>query len=154
MLFWWGRQTPRYIEPERIWSVARGEAQSRGLDPRFVFAIVMAESGGNANAQSDVARGMMQLTADTWAATTEIPYNRAYDWPTNLSVGTQHLADLRDRLEAKGRFTYPRLAVAYRYGYGAILKRKFEVSHFQNSSNRIYRRLFRGTIPEPSELGL
>lgn len=154
LLFLFARTTPRYIEPARIWSVVQAEASARDLDPRFVFAIVMAESSGNANAESDVARGLMQLTEDTWRETTDAPYHRAFDWPTNLAVGTQHLANLRDRLTAGDRFSYARLAVAYRYGMTALANRDYDVRRFRRPHNAIYRDLFAGRLPPLSDWGV
>jgi soluble lytic murein transglycosylase-like protein len=154
LLFRLGHRTPRYIEAERIWSVVRAEATARGLDPHFVFAIVMAESSGNAHAESNVARGMMQLTADTWAETTDLPYSRAFDWPTNIAVGCQRLANLRERLEARGRFTYPALAATYRYGFSAVVRREFDLARLPTTRNRIYRELFAGRVPPLADLGL
>lgn len=153
LLFVLGRRTPRYIEPSRVWSVVESEAREANLDPRFIFAIAMAESSFNANAETDVARGMMQLTYDTWAETTDVPYSRAYDWPTCVKVGTHRLAHLRQRLEAKGKFTYPRLAAAYRYGFSALARRKYDISRLPSTRNKIYQTLLAGEFPDPARFG-
>ena len=153
LLFVFGRQTPRYIEPSRVWSVVRHEAGAVGIDPRFVFAIAMAESSFNANAETDVARGMMQLTYDTWVETTDLPYSRAYDWPTCVKVGAHRLAYLRKRLEVEGQFSYPRLAAAYRYGFTALVRKDYDVNQMPSTRNAVYRELLAGRIPDPAGFG-
>lgn len=152
LVFYFGQRVPRYVDAERVWKVVQRESAKQELDPRFVFAIVMAESSLNARADSGQARGMMQMTPGTWGETTDEPYGKAWDWPSAIRVGTQHLGDLRARLEAETSFSYPRLAAAYRYGYYGLKAKEFDVAAMPVPRNRIYRELFEGRIPEPGEV--
>ncbi|MFP4281988.1 MAG: transglycosylase SLT domain-containing protein [Opitutales bacterium] len=153
LLFWFSRQSERYIPPDRVLAKAHREAKRHDLDPHFIFALAVAESTLNAHATSSVARGMMQLTRPTWEETTHRPYIQAFDWGVNMAVAAEHLADLRSRLADQGRFTYPRLAAAYRYGLGALARNDYDVSRFGEPPNLIYRELFRGQIPSPRDYG-
>ena len=124
-----------------------------GLDPKFVYAICHAESSLDANAETSVARGMMQLTEAAWVDVTELHYRQAFDWETNVEVGMLYLKRLKGMLESQEVFSYPRLAASYRFGYGALRKEKFMVSRLQTPVNRIYRKLFAGDmvpVPPPS----
>ena len=117
-----------------------------GLDPKFVYAICHAESSLDANAESSVARGMMQLTEAAWVDVTELHYRQAFDWETNIEVGMLYLKRLKGMLESQEVFSYRRLAASYRFGYGALRKEKFMVSRLQTPVNRIYRKLFAGDM--------
>ena len=124
-----------------------------GLDPKFVYAICHAESSLDANAETSVARGMMQLTEAAWVDVTDLHYRQAFDWETNVEVGMLYLKRLKGMLESQEVFSYPRLAASYRFGYGALRKEKFMVSRLQTPVNRIYRKLFAGDmapVPPPS----
>lgn len=124
-----------------------------GLDPKFVYAICHAESSLDANAETSVARGMMQLTEAAWVDVTELHYRQAFDWETNVEVGMLYLKRLKGMLESQEVFSYSRLAASYRFGYGALRKEKFMVSRLQTPVNRIYRKLFAGDmspVPPPS----
>ncbi|HET8575166.1 MAG TPA: lytic transglycosylase domain-containing protein [Candidatus Paceibacterota bacterium] len=88
------------------------EAQKNGLDPKFVTAIIVVESGGDPNALSNVgAQGLMQvmpvakvdtgISGDLWNPT------------DNIEIGTAYLAQLKNRYG----FTSPQaIAVAYNMG--------------------------------------
>ena len=117
-----------------------------GLDPKFVYAICHAESSLDANAETSVARGMMQLTEAAWVDVTDLHYRQAFDWETNVEVGMLYLKRLKGMLESQEVFSYPRLAASYRFGYGALRKEKFMVSRLQTPVNRIYRKLFAGEM--------
>jgi soluble lytic murein transglycosylase-like protein len=133
-----------YVPEEKVWQKINEEAPEMGLDPHFVYAICHAESSLDANAESSVARGMMQLTEAAWVDVTELHYRQAFDWKTNLEVGMLYLKRLKGMLESQGVFSYPRLAASYRFGYGALRKEKFMVSRLRTPLNRIYRKLFAG----------
>ena len=135
-----------YITEEKVWQKISEEAPSMELNPQFVYAICHAESSLDANAESSVARGMMQLTEAAWVDVTELHYRQAFDWKTNLEVGMLYLKRLKGMLESQGVFSYPRLAASYRFGYGALRKEKFMVSRLRTPLNRIYRKLFAGEM--------
>ena len=148
------RRPVRKVPPAEAWAVAVREAGRHDLDPRFVFALMMAESSLDAHAETSVARGIMQLTEGTWSETTARSYREAFNWRLNVAVGVQHLADLRARLEADDRYNYPRLAASYRYGYYALQRKKYSVERLPTPRNRIYQELFRGELPDPARWGV
>ena len=144
----------RYIPEERVWKKIIKEAPSYGLEPTFVYAICHAESSLDANAESSVAKGMMQLTEAAWSDVTKLHYRQAFEWETNVEIGMLYLLRLKEMLESQALFSYPRLAASYRYGYGALRKEKFMVSRLKTPINRIYRKLFAGHLKpvEPPQL--
>ena len=117
-----------------------------GLEPKFVYAICHAESSLDANAETSVARGMMQLTEAAWKDVSELHYRQAFDWETNTEVGMLYLERLKRMLEKQKVFSYSRLAASYRYGFGALRREKFMVSRLKTPVNRIYRKLFAGDL--------
>ena len=135
-----------FISDEKVWEKVSAKAPASGLDPTFVYAICHAESSLNANAESSVARGMMQLTEAAWQDVTKLHYRQAFEWETNVEVGILYLERLKGMLESVDLFSYPRLAASYRYGFGALRKEKFMVSRMKTPINRIYRKLFAGDM--------
>ena len=135
-----------YISNDEVWQKISREAPKHGLEPTFVYAICHAESSLNANAESSVAKGMMQLTKAAWSDVTKLHYRQAFEWETNVEVGMLYLQRLKGMLESQNLFSYPRLAASYRYGYGALRKEKFMVSRLKTPINRIYRKLFAGNL--------
>ena len=135
-----------YISESKVWGKINQVAPLKGLNPHFVYAICHAESSLDANAESSVARGMMQLTEAAWQDSTELHYRQAFEWETNIEVGILYLFKLKQILERNDVFSYARLAASYRYGYGALRKEKFMVSRMKTPVNRIYRKLFAGEI--------
>jgi soluble lytic murein transglycosylase-like protein len=136
----------RYIGEDVVWKKISKEAFSYGLEATFVYAICHAESSLNANAESSVAKGMMQLTEAAWSDVTKLHYRQAFEWETNVEIGMLYLQRLKGMLESQALFSYPRLAASYRYGYGALRKEKFMVSRLKTPINRIYRKLFAGEL--------
>jgi len=135
-----------FIDEEKVWGKIKTEAPQLGLDPSFVFAICHAESSLNANAESSIAKGMMQLTEAAWSDVSKLHYRTAFQWETNIEVGMLYLKRLKGMLESVDLFSYPRLAASYRYGYSALRREQFMVSRMKTPVNRIYRKLFAGTI--------
>jgi soluble lytic murein transglycosylase-like protein len=142
-----------FIEDHKVWAKIKKEAPPLGLDPNFVYAICHAESSLNANAQSSIARGMMQLTEAAWSDVTNLHYRTAFQWETNIEVGMLYLERLKGMLESVDMFNYPRLAASYRYGYNALRQEQYMVSRMKTPINRIYRKLFAGQLSpvEPPE---
>ena len=143
-----------YISNDEVWQKISREAPQHGLEPTFVYAICHAESSLNANAESSVAKGMMQLTEAAWSDVTKLHYRQAFEWETNVEVGMLYLQRLKGMLESQNLFSYPRLAASYRYGYGALRKEQFMVSRLKTPINRICRKLFAGNLKpvEPPQL--
>jgi len=95
------------------------EAKKRGLDPRFVLAIMKQESTFRADAKSpSAARGLLQLTIDT-----ALKYNKQAGYPniepddlynarTNIAIGCEYIAALRDQFSG----LYEAIAASYNGG--------------------------------------
>ncbi len=75
-----------FISEEEVWRKIKTEGPRHGLNPSFIYAICHAESSLNANAESSVARGMMQLTEAAWQDVTQLHYRQAFEWETNVEV--------------------------------------------------------------------
>lgn len=95
----------RYMKlayPEKYASYIREYAAENGLDPYLVFAVTRTESSFNPRAVSNIgARGLMQLTPDTFAwAQSKTPQNESlskeqlFDPETNICYGTVVLSAL------------------------------------------------------------
>ncbi len=154
LAFYLSRNQPYRIPPDRVWAAARAEGRAHDLDPHFIFAIAMAESSLNANADTGQARGIMQMSHAAWRDRTPRPYDEAFDWRINMSVASSHLAYLKGRLEAAGQFDYPRLAAAYRFGYPALMRQEFDLNRMPRTRNRVYQELFAGRIPDAVSYGV
>lgn len=134
------------ISKHEVWAAVQTESAQQDLDPRFVYSVVFAESSFDANADTGYARGIMQISKAAWTDTTELSYSMAWDWRTNIAVGTAYLGWCRDQLVAEGKFTYPLLAASYRYGYYRVKGRQFRIDRLQPPRNRVYKKLFAGEI--------
>ena len=135
-----------FIDKKVVWQKIKQEAPQLGLEPSFVYAICHAESSLNANAETSIAKGMMQLTEGAWSDVSKLHYRTAFQWETNVEVGMLYLKRLKGMLESVDMFNYPRLAASYRYGYNALRQEQFMVSRMKTPINRIYRKLFAGQL--------
>jgi len=133
-------------DPASVWRFIRAEAAARELDPGFVYALAWAESSLRPDAESSVARGMMQLTKGAWREVSEQPYRRAWNWQTNVRVSIAYLAFLRGKLQEHDAFSYPLLAASYRYGFYHVKGRDFRMERLKTPENKIYQRLFQGFV--------
>ncbi len=148
LFLWQCGVRPRQLIPRaEVQSLVEIEARRMGLEPRFVLAIIEAESGFNAHATSRNARGMMQLTRPAWRSITTLPYDHAWDWRVNVCVGIAYLAYCRDLLLREGRCTYPHLAACYHYGFGTLRNVGFDLSRLPAPGNSVYRQLWQGCYP-------
>ena len=94
-------------------------AKSRGIDPRFVLAIMKQESSFRARAKSPAAaRGLLQLTYDT-----ALKYNKRagfysikgtdlYRPNVNIAIGSVYISDLKKQFEG----LYEAVAASYNGG--------------------------------------
>ena len=94
-------------------------AKSRGIDPRFILAIMKQESSFRADAKSSAAaRGLLQLTFDT-----ALKYNKQAGFPTldaedlyrpavNIAVGSVYISELKNQFGG----LYEAIAASYNGG--------------------------------------
>ena len=141
-----GERPVKRVEADKVWKHVHKYATRAGLDPHFVFAICNAESSLNANAQTHVARGMMQLTEPAWQDATGKSYSKAFDWETNVETGILYLAKVKGMLIKENVFSYARLAACYLYGFERLRKERFYVGKLPRPENLIYQKLFDGNV--------
>jgi soluble lytic murein transglycosylase len=93
-------------------------SRSRGIDPRFVLAIMKQESSFRANAKSPAAaRGLLQLTVDAaqkYNVKAGIPILEAeslYQPAVNINIGSVYIAELKKQFNL-----YEAIAASYNGG--------------------------------------
>tara|TARA_R100000027_G_scaffold38992_1_gene28860 strand:- start:164 stop:694 length:531 start_codon:yes stop_codon:yes gene_type:complete len=148
------RPERKVIPAEDVWTYILKRAPQHQLDPGFVYSLAFAESSFNAYASTDVARGITQISEAAWETVTDISYDRAWNWRTNLNTAMLYLVYCRERLTEAKHFNYPLLAASYRYGPGAVQRAQYQISGLPKPKNKIYQQFFRGHIhpyppPEP-----
>ncbi len=141
--------------PENIWEYIEEDAPLHDIDPRFVYAICMAESSLNPTASSGYANGMMQLSKVAWKEVSDEPYRMATNWHTNVNVGIDYLEHCKVFLEQHGHFSYPLLAACYHKGPYAVKNAGFQIKNLETPQNKIYQQLYAGkldavSVPEES----
>lgn len=136
----------RYIPAKKVWTKVKKESAKHGLDAHFVYAICHAESSLDANAETKVARGMMQMTEAAWQDVTKRHYRLAFNWEINVESGVSYLGKLKGMLERANHFSYPRLAASYRWGFARLRKNGFLVSKLPTPRNKIYQKIFAGNV--------
>ncbi len=137
-----------------IWFEVHRVAPRYDLDPGFVYSIIFAESSFNPRAETNVARGLMQLTEVAWKQVSDLSYEYAWDWRSNIQVGCAYLAWCRQRLVSNNQQpTYPLLAACYHYGFGRVQRSGYDMQTLGENRNQTYSRLFAGELrPVPSPL--
>jgi len=144
------------IPAEDVWEFVLKRAPQHQLDPGFVYSLAFAESSFNAYAQTNVARGIAQMSEGAWQTVTDISYDRAWNWRTNLNTAMLYLAYCRELLVREGHFNYPLLAASYRFGPGAVREANYDIQQLPHPTNKIYQQIFGGHIhphapPQPEE---
>jgi soluble lytic murein transglycosylase len=94
-------------------------AKTRGIDPRFILAIMKQESGFRPNAKSPAAaRGLLQLVYDTAlkyskkAGFSDLQPDDLYLPNVNIAIGSLYIADLKDEFGG----LYEAIAASYNGG--------------------------------------
>jgi len=130
-----------------IWAAIQPLAESRGLDPQFVYALVRVESRFDPHAKSGENRGLLQIKPKAWRAVTGIPYETGvWDWRTNLAVGMDGLVGMKETLTGKGVFSYPLLWASYHYGIDYVAACGFDMSRIPRPADAISQRIWSGEI--------
>ncbi len=107
---------PSPVAPAQVDALVNNNAQSYGVDPALIKAIIANESGFDANATSRTgAQGLMQLEPETAAS---LGVDNAYDPAQNISGGTRYIRDLLERFNGDLRLA----VAAYNAGPGAVEK--------------------------------
>ncbi len=101
------------------------EAKKRGVDPRFLLAIMKQESSFRAGAKSPAgARGLLQLVYDTalkfnkQAGYTNLQPDDLYDPATNIAIGAEYIKFLKDEFGG----LYEGIAASYNGGEDNALR--------------------------------
>ncbi|MGB0263618.1 MAG: transglycosylase SLT domain-containing protein [Opitutales bacterium] len=140
--------TPQAVE---IWSYICEVAALHDLPPEFVYAIATAESHLIAHAQSESARGLMQLSRIAWREVSDAPYREAWDWRANIRAGVDYLDFCRKLLRGNNAESYALLAACFRYGPYYVQRHDFDIAKIQAPKNIIYQKLFAGVVaPVPA----
>ena len=119
--------TPRYYSdyPVIYRETVLQHSKKRGVDPRFVLAIMKQESSFKAGAKSPAgARGLLQLVYDT-----AIKFNKAAGYPNlqpddlyrpevNIALGTEYMKFLKDEFDG----LYEGIAASYNGGEDNALR--------------------------------
>jgi soluble lytic murein transglycosylase-like protein len=137
-------------KPQEIYAYIIKTCETYEIDPTLVYAIAMAESSLNPAAQTNVARGMMQLTRGAWVTISDKPYSNAWDWKSNIEAGVAYLAFCKKILLTQGHFNHANLAAAYHYGPNALKRSQFDIAALRPTHNAIYKKIFQGYDPSKS----
>ncbi|MCE7963254.1 MAG: lytic transglycosylase domain-containing protein, partial [Acidobacteria bacterium ACB1] len=94
-------------------------SRKKGVDPRFVMAIMKQESTFKPGVKSpSAARGLLQLVVDTaakyqaQAGFPELQPDDLYNPRTNIAIGVEYIADLKDQFNG----LYEAIAASYNGG--------------------------------------
>jgi Transglycosylase SLT domain len=130
-----------------IWAAIQPMANARGIDPGFVYAIVSHESNFDPHASKGDALGLMQMRSRAWKAVSDVPFETgALNWRTNLAVGIDSLASMKQVLTEKGVFSYPLLWASFHYGVDYVEAHGFDMSRIPRPSDPVSYKLFTGDI--------
>lgn len=129
----------------RVWEAIGPLAERDHLDPLFVYAIVKAESNFEPRAARGEARGLMQIKPRAWRSVTDLPYeDGVWRWKSNLAVGTDCLASMKQALEKRRVFSYPVLWACYHYGFDFVAAHGFDMSRIPRPSDPVSHQLWAG----------
>lgn len=130
-----------------VWLKAEEVGRRNDIDPLLIYSIACAESSLNDRADSGRARGLMQLTRGAWEDVSDLSYDKAWEWRTNMEVSGKYLHKLRLKLENSGHYSWPLLAASYHYGPYRVARAKYRMNRLPRASNTIYNSMFAGRMP-------
>ncbi len=133
--------------PREVWARAESLGARLDLDPLLIYAIACAESSLNPDADSGVARGLMQMSPQAWKDVSDRPYRDAWDWRANMDAAGAYLAVLRTRLAKNGKLTAANLVAAYHFGPGRLEKAGYDLSRLPQVQNLVYGDILAGRAP-------
>ena len=119
--------TPKYYSdyPIQFQAHVLREGKKRGVDPRFLLAIMKQESSFRAGAKSPAgARGLLQLVYDTalkfnkQAGYRNLQPDDLYDPATNIAIGAEYIKFLKDEFGG----LYEGIAASYNGGEDNALR--------------------------------
>lgn len=135
------------VSREQVWQAIQPLAARYRMDPKFVYALVAAESNFDANAQNGDARGLLQLKEVAWRTVNTDPYELGvWEWRRNLESGVDYLAWCRSYLQQQQNFSYPLLLASFHYGIDYVRERNFDLRRVDPPDGAIYRELWRGNL--------
>lgn len=135
------------VDRRDVWEALQQPSARYRLDPTFIYALVAAESGFDAQARNGEARGLLQLKPAAWATISDRPYEpTVWDWRANLEAGIDYLAWCRHALHEHGRYSDRLLLAAFHYGFEYVESRDFDERRIPQPSHRLYRELWRGNL--------
>jgi soluble lytic murein transglycosylase-like protein len=135
------------VSREQVWQAIQPLAARYRMDPKFIYALVAAESNFDASAQNGDARGLLQLKEGAWQTVNTDPYEPGvWDWRRNLESGVDYLAWCRSYLHQKQNFSYPLLLASFHYGIDHVRERSFDLRRLDPPDSVIYRELWGGNF--------
>jgi len=140
--------------PANIWHLLLAAAPSYGIDPRFAYALAMAESSLDPYAFNHGARGLLQLRPAAWETVSDEPFHEAWNWEKNTRASLAYLAWCQNFLTQHHALSPPLLAACYHFGPDAVSAANFDLQNLPHAPNDIYRQLFAGDrAPVPAPTG-
>ncbi len=131
---------------KEIWEAIVPIASARRIDPGFVYALVKIESDFDPHARHGENRGLLQIKPRAWREVSDLPYEDAWDWKSNLLVGIEGLSRTKVLLSAEGKFSYPLLWACYHYGYDFVAERGFDISRIPRPSDPVSYKIWTGEV--------
>ena len=132
---------------EAVWLAIQPIAERYQIEPTLIYALVAAESNFDPKAQNGEARGLMQLKPGAWRQVSSTPYEpTVWDWRRNLESGIDYLAQCRNTLHKREKFSYPLLLASFHFGIDYVRERDFNLRRIESPDNAIYREMRNGNL--------
>ncbi len=135
------------VDRLEVWRAIQEPAARYQLDPRFIYALVAAESDFDARARQGDARGLLQIKPAAWATVSARPYlPTVWDWRANLETGVDYLAWCRHALHAHGYDSDRLVLAAFHSGFDYVEARGFDERRIPRPEHPLYRQLWDGNL--------